>query len=115
MLPFRFRPLSLEPLFRFTQRALHCGAEFGKAMLQDVIRRATPQRFDDHLFAQRAGDEQERHIRTLLLGNGQSTKAVELRQTMVCEDDVRWASFERSDKALACLDALSLERQSAPF
>jgi hypothetical protein len=68
------------------QRAADDRHQAGQVSLEDTVRRASGQGFDGQVFAERIGDEDEGNIRAPCLGQCQSGKAVELRQSMIGQD-----------------------------
>ena len=82
----RFQPPALGPLGGLAQRALHRAHDPREAILHHVVRRADLERVDRQLLAQRAGNEDERHLGTLFQRDVQGRDAVEGRQGKVGED-----------------------------
>src|SRR5688572_9099512 len=82
-------------------------------MLQHIIRGATLERFDGHLFAKRTGDENERYFGKSLFRNREGGQSVERRQTVIGKNNVRSLVVQRLNELGLALDALRLVIQTS--
>src|SRR5882762_6008991 len=89
LLEFALRPAPGVALFRIAQRALDRRHEPRPAFLEHIIDGALLQRLDGALLADRAGDEDEGRVGTLRSGDLQRVRAVETRQSVIGQDEVR--------------------------
>jgi hypothetical protein len=83
-----------------------------QAVLQHVVAGAALERFDRPLLAERAGDEDERRVRRPLAREVERLEAVEARQVVVRENEVRLVALEALQEILAAVDALEQVRQA---
>lgn len=98
-------------LFPLVERALHGRAEPRHAIFEDVVPGAVAQGVDGALFADRTGDEDERHFRRDGTGNLQSRSAVERGQAVVRQDDVDVPFGEVLPEVFLRLDVLRVHFQ----
>jgi hypothetical protein len=93
-----FGVLAPGALFGFAQCPPCRRRQSCQTFLEDVVGRPQLDRLDCHLLAERAGHEDERHVRTRLPGDAQGGQPVEAGQRVVGEDQVNPAPFERRAK-----------------
>jgi hypothetical protein len=91
---------------------VHGRHELRQARLQHIVARATLERLDRALLAERAGDKDERDVREKLLRKLERREAVEGRQVVVGQDEVRHSAREDAEEILARIDAFQRVRQS---
>src|SRR6516162_6777068 len=115
--PLRFRQVHLAPAQRllslpalssfagFAQRALHRGNKPFQSRLQDIIRSPDFQRFDRYVFTDRAGNKDERQIRTGILRKLQCGKAVERRKLVIRENQIDLGAFQGGQELRTRLQA----------
>src|SRR5271157_2536402 len=89
----------------FAQRAPHRGREPRQPCLHDVIGGPDLQRFDRHVLAERAGDEDERQVRAGAPRELQRGNAVERRKLVIREDQVDLGVVESGHEPVAGLGA----------
>src|SRR3984885_2489086 len=89
-----FRSLALGPFPRFAQRAVHGGHQPGYARFQNIICGADLERFNRHFFAERSGNENERHVGAAADCKLQCREPVERRKSVIGQDQVDAAPFQ---------------------
>src|SRR6266850_2808019 len=96
-------------LFGLRKRLFYGRADPPKVVLVDVIRGTEFKRVYGALFADRAGDEYEGGVGERLPGETQRRETVELRESVIA-DDQRWFFFaERANIVGLCLDPVDRE------
>ena len=95
-----FGLLAAAAVFKLTQRAAHGGGEPFGALLEDVIGRATAKAVDGDLFADGPGKQNDRQRRPPPLGQGQRGQAIERRERIIRNDEVKSAPFQSANKLL---------------
>jgi hypothetical protein len=86
--------LALLAYFDVIERAFDGRCESGRVALQHVVRGSAEQGVDGALFADRAGHEDERDLRTQLACDRERRHAIEFRQAEVRENDRRLKLFD---------------------
>ena len=84
----RFGLTTFTALASFRQCAIDDGRQALQTILQDVISGAALQRFDGAFLAERAGDEDEGHVRGLLKDELECREPVEAGQRVICEHQI---------------------------
>jgi hypothetical protein len=105
--------LAFAAICRLAQRALHGGAESGEPRLQHVISGAALQRLNRHFLAHRAGHENERDIRDLLLRQCERRVSIKGGQRVVAQDHIRRMVLDLIDERVPRLDPRDAEPQPA--
>src|SRR6266446_7527502 len=95
LLEFALRPAPGIAVIGFAQRALDRRHQPRSAFLENIIDGALLQRLDGALLADRAGDEDEGRVGTARFGDLQRVGAVETRQSVIGQDEIRRESGER--------------------
>src|ERR1051325_8943082 len=92
---------------------MHRGGQRREVMFQNEVRGPGLEGFDGHFFAERAGNENERHIRNFILSDGQSGETVECGQAMIRKDYGGVKRLNLFYKALLSIDSLETELEAA--
>ncbi len=93
------------PFDDFAQSTVHRRDESRRIVLEDVVDGSVAQRLDGALFTQRAGDENEWHVRGLTHGDIQGGQPVEAGDREIRQDDVRSEAAQRRPEAALRVDA----------
>ncbi len=110
---FSLGAFAFSPLAGLTQGPMDGGDQTRETGFQPVIGRPLLERFNGDLFTHGPGDEDERHVGTLLTGDGQGGQAVKRRQRVVGEDNVGRMGFQFADELAPPLNAFGLGAQAA--
>lgn len=93
--------LTLEAVVRFAQGVANRTHDPRHPLLHHVIQRPEFQRFDGHLLAKRARDEDERNVRRSLGRDSKRRHSVERWKRIVGQDQIEAATVERGDEFVA--------------
>ena len=113
LLEFAQRPASGVAFRHFLQCALDRRDQPGPIVLQHVIDRALPQRFDGAFLADGSRDEYERRIGPSLQRHLQGKSPVEFRQRVIGQNQIRREAIQRLFIGGRSLDAAVDDAQSA--
>ncbi len=94
----RLQSLAFGPRFDFLHGAAHRRDEPCKAVLKHIIGRAVLERIDGHLFAERAGHQDDRQVRPSGLCDLCGRKSIECRKREIRKDQIYPAPFQGGDK-----------------
>ena len=109
---FRFRRLEPGSFFGFLHGPADGGRQPIRLLLEQIIGRAGPQAFNRRLFADGAGNENERNMRIFFPHHGQRIQAGERRQVIVRNNNVKRTGIQCGLKRRAVANAFQLDVQT---